>query len=76
MILKFKLSDMEDISFFKNELNLSVNGFSLTNSDLWIDFGKVNFYEYTNEGVHYSKMNLNYCPETAKSSMETKTTNI
>jgi Family of unknown function (DUF5984) len=53
MTLKFKLSSLDDITLFGDKSNLSVNWFSLTDGDLWIDFGKDIFYKYTHEAVEY-----------------------
>ncbi|MDZ7896715.1 MAG: DUF5984 family protein [Arcicella sp.] len=64
MTIKFKLFDLDEITLFGDESNLSTNWFSLTDGDLWIDFGKANgdlwtnsgkanFYEYTKEAIEY-----------------------
>lgn len=54
MTIKFKLFDLDEITLFgSDESNLSTNWFSLTDGDLWIDFGKERFYEYTEEAIEY-----------------------
>jgi Family of unknown function (DUF5984) len=63
MTIKFKLFDLDEVTLFgTDESNLSTSWFSLTDGDLWIDFGKANgelwinsgkenFYEYTKEAI-------------------------
>lgn len=65
MTIKFKLFDLNEVTLFgTDESNLSTSWFSLTDGDLWIDFGKAtgdlwinsgkaNFYEYTKEAIEY-----------------------
>jgi hypothetical protein len=53
MTIKFKLFDLDNVSLFEKDGEPYVSWFSLTDGDLWIDFGKANFYEYTHEAVEY-----------------------
>ncbi len=53
MTIKFKLFNLDNISLFGREGATHASWFSLTDGDLWIDFGKAIFYKYTDEAIEY-----------------------
>ena len=52
-MINFKLRELDKISPWGQESELSLHWFGLTDGDLWLTFGNETIYEYSKEAINY-----------------------
>jgi hypothetical protein len=52
-VINFILRELDKISPWGQEPELSLHWFGLTDGDLWLTFGNETIYEYSKEAINY-----------------------